>query len=193
MSKRSARPSPALVISIIALFVALGGTVYAAGKINGKAIKVKSLPGNRLKDDAVTGAQVKESTLGKVPNATHADSADNALTANTVGGHGASCPGGTAIFDGNCWEVAVSAKTSAPAAAEACTTRGGSLPTALQLRSFVKQSGLPIGTTNEWSSDIADVAALDEYTVVIVSSEAKLNLTASTDPHQYRCVIPLVR
>ena len=48
MSKRFSRPSPALVISIIALFVALGGTVYAASKINGKTIKVKSLPGNRL-------------------------------------------------------------------------------------------------------------------------------------------------
>ena len=32
------KPSPALVISIIALFVALGGTSYAAVKLNGKNI-----------------------------------------------------------------------------------------------------------------------------------------------------------
>ena len=30
------RPSPALVISLIALFVALSGTVYAAAKIDGR-------------------------------------------------------------------------------------------------------------------------------------------------------------
>ena len=44
-------PTPALAVSVLALFVALGGTVYAAkkAKIDGKAVKAKSLPGNRIK------------------------------------------------------------------------------------------------------------------------------------------------
>ena len=41
------RPSPALVVACLALFVALGGTVLAATKIDGRTIQVKSLPGNR--------------------------------------------------------------------------------------------------------------------------------------------------
>ncbi len=94
-------PSPALVLATIALFVALGGTVYAAGKINGKAIKVKSLPGNRLKPHSVpvnrlksgalgslssstaqiTGAEINELSLGQVPEAAYAETAGNAQSA----------------------------------------------------------------------------------------------------------------
>jgi hypothetical protein len=104
MGRGSQRLSPALFVSLIALFAALGGTVYAAGKINGKTIKVKSLPGNRLRLDSVPGnrlkpgaiaanrlqpnsiggAQIDEATLGQVPSAVHADSATSATDALTA-------------------------------------------------------------------------------------------------------------
>lgn len=97
-------PSPALAVSVLALFIALGGTVYAAKKarINGKAVKVKSLPGNRLKlrsipanrlkpgvlktagldqKALITGAEIDELSLGQVPNAAHAETADSAKSA----------------------------------------------------------------------------------------------------------------
>lgn len=57
------------VIAVLALFLALGGSVYAAsnkanrGKINGSKIKPKSIPGNRIKARSLTGAQVKARTL----------------------------------------------------------------------------------------------------------------------------------
>lgn len=51
------------VIAVIALFVALGGSVYAAGKINGKQIKKNSIPGNRLKPASITGKQIKANSL----------------------------------------------------------------------------------------------------------------------------------
>lgn len=63
------------VVALIALFVSLGGGVYAATKINGKKIKKESIAGDKLKPDAVTGRQVDESSLGKVPSAQSADSA----------------------------------------------------------------------------------------------------------------------
>jgi hypothetical protein len=107
MGRGLRRPSPALFVSLFALFAALGGSVYAAGKagkINGKSIKVKSLPGNRLKlgsvpgnrlkQGAISGAslapgsiggkQIDEATLGPVPNAVHAESADSAIDAETA-------------------------------------------------------------------------------------------------------------
>jgi hypothetical protein len=97
-------PSPGFAIAALALFVALGGTVYAAQKarISGRAIKVKSLPGNRLKPGTVaidrlspaalsalrsqqsgpvTGAEIDELSLGQVPEAAHAATADTALSA----------------------------------------------------------------------------------------------------------------
>ena len=96
------RHSPALVVAVIALFVALGGSVYAAkkAKLDGRAIRGKSIPGNRLKPHSIaanrlmpgvlggsaasgplTGADINELTLGQVPSATHADSADTAQSA----------------------------------------------------------------------------------------------------------------
>jgi hypothetical protein len=69
------------VLSLIALFVALGGTVYAAGAVNGKLIRKGSIPGNRLRADGVTGAQVNEASLGAVPRAQSADQANEAARA----------------------------------------------------------------------------------------------------------------
>jgi hypothetical protein len=54
------------VMSTVAVFLALGGVGYAANKINGGTIKVASIPGNRLKNDSVTGKQVNESSLGGI-------------------------------------------------------------------------------------------------------------------------------
>jgi hypothetical protein len=54
------------VIAVIALFLALGGSVYAAsnkGKISGARIKPKSLPGNRVKPRSLTGTQIKPGSL----------------------------------------------------------------------------------------------------------------------------------
>jgi hypothetical protein len=98
-------PSPAFAVALLALFAALGGTVYAAthGRISGRAIRVKSIPGNRLKPGSVaanrlsagalamlrgaqaagpiTGAEIDELSLGQVPEAGHAESADSAQKA----------------------------------------------------------------------------------------------------------------
>lgn len=73
------RPSPTLLIAILALVVALCGATtagYAAGKANGNSlIKKSSLSGNRLKPDSVSGKQVAEGTLRTVPRAALADKA----------------------------------------------------------------------------------------------------------------------
>ncbi len=57
------RPSHATLVAYLALFIALGGSVYAASKISGRTIKPHSLPGNRLKANSVTGRQINESSL----------------------------------------------------------------------------------------------------------------------------------
>lgn len=63
MSRGICRQVPALVVASVALVAALGGTVYAAGKINGHAIKVKSLPGNRLAIGSVPANRLKPGTI----------------------------------------------------------------------------------------------------------------------------------
>ncbi len=51
------RPSAALVVAFIALFVAAGGSVYAATKISGTQIKKNSIPTNRIKGSFNSGLQ----------------------------------------------------------------------------------------------------------------------------------------
>ena len=51
------------VVAFIALFVALGGSVYAAGKISGTQIKSGSVPGNRIKSKSLTAKQIKPGSL----------------------------------------------------------------------------------------------------------------------------------
>jgi hypothetical protein len=54
------------VVAVMALFVALGGSVYAASnkaKIDGGKIRLKSIPGNRIKASSLTGVQLKARTL----------------------------------------------------------------------------------------------------------------------------------
>jgi hypothetical protein len=82
----SIKPSPAMVVAILALFVALGGTAVAKfGPFKGdKIIKVRSLSGNRLKKGTVTGQQIKVSSLPKVPSATNADNAGHASSADNA-------------------------------------------------------------------------------------------------------------
>lgn len=72
------------LISMLALFVALGGTVYAATAINGRSIKKGSIPANRLRADSISGAQINEEALGKVPSARSADLAETANRATTA-------------------------------------------------------------------------------------------------------------
>ena len=104
MNRGLGRQTPALVIAVIALFVALGGSVYAATKIRGTTIKTNSMPGNRviagslpadrlpegsvpgdrLLPGSVTGVEVDASSLDQVPSAAHAETADTAAKATSA-------------------------------------------------------------------------------------------------------------
>src|ERR1700742_2683163 len=60
---RLGRPSPAMVVAIIALCVALGGGAYAATKIPKKSVGTKQLKGSavtegKLADNAVTAKKI---------------------------------------------------------------------------------------------------------------------------------------
>src|SRR5580698_8757264 len=92
-------------IALAALFVALGGTGYAAVTINGASIKNGSITAKKLKKHTLTGTQINVKKLGTVPaakkassatTATRATSATTATTAATatnaaeLGGHPAS-------------------------------------------------------------------------------------------------------
>jgi hypothetical protein len=103
---KSRRPSPAMVVAVIALVAALAGTAYAAQSINGGAIKKQTIGGGKLKHKTLTGYQINTNKLGVVPaakratdtywavvsnpsgpaNATLARASDSGITATETGG-----------------------------------------------------------------------------------------------------------
>jgi hypothetical protein len=58
------RPSPATLIALLALFVALGGPAQARTLFTGKDIKAATLTGKHLKSSTLTGKHVKNRSLG---------------------------------------------------------------------------------------------------------------------------------
>jgi len=113
------------VVACLALFIALGGSVYAAGKISGKQIKRNSLPGNRIKPktipsnrikpksitgrqvkaDSLTGTQINEKTLAGVSaaalNGIHYQATTTSLPPfGRSGSATANCPPGSYVTGG---------------------------------------------------------------------------------------------
>jgi hypothetical protein len=222
--RRPSVPSPALLIACLALFVALGGTVLAATKIDGRTIRVKSLPGNRLTIGSLPGNRLRQGTipgsrlvpgsvkakqidlgsLGPVPSATHADSAntarraqtataaEHAADATTINGHGVGCLAGTREFAGACWDVSPSAATvTALEAVAACAAGGGELPNSLALIAFVRQPDGHPTAGREWTNDVK-FDTPDLWDVLALEGGAVLQLGDPDAHYHYRCVTPLV-
>ena len=106
------RPSPAMVVACIALFVALGGVSYgvATGFIDSREIQDNTIRTRDLRNNDIRGVDIRNSTirgadvalntlggvdilerkLGKVPSAATADTATAAGDASTLGGIGPS-------------------------------------------------------------------------------------------------------
>jgi hypothetical protein len=75
-------PSPAMVVALVALFMALGGSAYALvvtgasirnGTVTGADIKNRSLSGSDIALNRIGGGAIKESSLGTVPSAAISD------------------------------------------------------------------------------------------------------------------------
>jgi len=150
---RSRRPSPAMVVAVIALIAALTGTAYAAQRINGGAIVKQSIGGGKLKKKTLTGFQINTNKLGTVPFAkvaTHTfwavvhnpASPGNAALARASGAGITATEGGGAVsvtFPVNvtgCADVAArnNAGTATPQAGYAQTNTSPSNPNAIEVR-----------------------------------------------------------
>src|SRR5882757_6791340 len=68
MGKRSLRPSPAMVVAVLALCLAVGGTAFAAVKLGKNAVKTKNIKNgavteSKIGGNAVTGGKIADSAV----------------------------------------------------------------------------------------------------------------------------------
>src|SRR3954452_1021530 len=87
-NQRIRRPSPALVIAVIALICALTGTAWAAlGKnsVGSKQLKKNSVTTAKIKKEAVAAGKIKKATItGKQINLAKLGTVPSAQLANTI-------------------------------------------------------------------------------------------------------------
>jgi hypothetical protein len=87
------------VMATVAVFIALGGSAYAATQLKKSSVGTKqiknnavtaakikngAITGSKVQSGSLTGTQINASTLGTVPAATQASSATTATTANAL-------------------------------------------------------------------------------------------------------------
>lgn len=196
----------------------INGKTIKVKSLPGNRLAMASVPGNRLKPGAIRGSQlapgsitgvhINTSPLGPVPWAIQAEQAQsakdaetaqnavnavNAQNAKTVNGYGADCKSGTQFFAGACWQSDASGSAlTATAAAAACGTQGGELPSAISLVAFSQEPGVILAEGDEWTSDIASFTSLNSYSLATVSVSGEVGTAVSTATKKFRCVIPLV-
>jgi len=195
------------VVATIALFGVLTGGAYAAlrvppNSVGSRQLKAKSVTqgkiangavtGGKIEAESITGANIKMSALGTVPSAANAT---NAANANTVGGHAASCPQGTTLIRGLCFETSSTEAPNLKAASEGCAVKGGYLPTPMELYSTKGTLflGDGVGTEKRFTDDVYSKVGEGKYSTIVIDGAGALEEQEITQPARYNCVFPLVR
>jgi hypothetical protein len=209
MDSRIGRPSPALIIAIVALIVSLSGSAVAAKKVldknsvGTKQIKNGAVTTGKIANNAVTGAKVALNTLtgddinigslGVVPSATNATNAGNATTVGSES-HGATCPASTTLIRGTCYDVSLNPQVpGVKAAATQCAAKGGYLPTPMELYSIRTVINLGEGTPPEFAVSDDYYADNFAYKTIVVDGGGKMQELPVESPTQYICAYKLVR
>ena len=186
------RLSYANVMSTMAVFVALGGSSYAAVTINGSSIRNRSIPGAKLRHDTLTGRQIKESKLARVPHARNADKLGG-LTAVDLK---IKCPTDTFPSADVCVEKTPRAATSYSSAVLQCAdigtpaSPGRRLPTHGELRAALAAVQLAPGgelTSNVYPSG-TDLGRLNDVYVTDQVGGVAVTPDTGAGAKAYRCV-----
>jgi hypothetical protein len=156
------------------------------GKIANNAVT-----GAKVASQTLTSADINVSQLGTVPNASSTQSAQNS---NTVGGHGADCPGGSTLIRGVCYDLALNPVVAGvKAAANACAGKGGYLPTPMQLYSVRTVINLGTGTAPDYAVSDQYYADNFAYTTIVVDGSGKMETIGVETNTKYICAYGLVR
>jgi hypothetical protein len=189
--------SYANVMSTVAVFVALGGSSYAALTISGKNVKNGSLTGKDIKPNSLASRQIKERKLGTVPRAANAAKVGG-MTADRLL---ITCPPGTLPVAAACVETQARPVASYGGATTQCSGTdnapaarvvGRRLPTYDELRAALNFQEIALGSGGEFTSQVSSSGS--QLNVLLVTDEAGSVTTVPNDgnfPRAYRCAADL--
>jgi hypothetical protein len=169
------RPTPALVLAVLALLVALGGTSYAAGLARG------SVTSTHLANGTIRSIDVRDGSL------TGADLKSRSIPASKLS---RTCPRGAVRALGGCVALKPQKAATHQQALARCGALGGRVPTVADLRYLRTVPGL------QWAGgDLADYEHANATTVsgnvhqpVAVDAQFNNYGDASTFPAHFHCI-----
>jgi hypothetical protein len=174
------------------VFIALGGSSYAALTISGSSIKNRSIAGKKLKRNALTGREIRESRLARVPRAKNAARLGGLTAADLK----VKCPSGTFPIADVCVESTPRRAASYEVAVIECADTGRPagpgrrLPTHGELRAAL--SGVQLAPGGELTSEVypssASPGALDVLYVTDQVGSAALTPNTGAGGKAFRCV-----
>jgi hypothetical protein len=181
------------VMATLAVFIALGGSSYAALNLTGRDIKDGSLTHRELKRNTLGGTKIRESRLGKVRRARNADR----LNGLSAGRFLLRCPHDTVPVSDACVET--TARTAAPytVAAVACeevnrrTTPGRRLPSHDELMTAIGDYGIALAAGGELTRNVypsSDPGRVDVLVVTDAGGSVGLTSNTAAGAKAFRCV-----
>jgi hypothetical protein len=189
------------VMSTVAVFVALGGSSYAAlqigsadianNSVRGVDVRDRSLGERDLKRNSLGARSIRESRLGRVPRAKDADRLSGMTAADLV----VACPSGTFPIADVCVETTPRAPASYGTAIVECATAGvpagpgRRVPTYGELRAAL--SAVPLAAGGELTSDVYPSTTPGELDVLFVTDQGgSVAITPNTGAggKAFRCV-----
>lgn len=186
------------VMASIAVFVALGGTGYAAlrvgssdivdNSVRGKDIRNRTLSSRDVRRDGLGGASIKETRLARVPRARRAD---------FLGGLSASelrlrCPEQTKFISGVCIERQARAPVAYGIASVQCESAQRRLPLHHELMAIVGDDDIVLADGGELTAHVYPSAAspgrVDALTVVSPTGAVSTTPDTGAGAKAFRCV-----
>ncbi|HET7668195.1 MAG TPA: hypothetical protein VFK56_19445 [Mycobacterium sp.] len=145
------------IMATIAVFIALGGTTYAAATLTGRDIKDGSLTGKDLKRNSLTGKQIAEAKLtNPVPRARNAAR----LAGKPASSYLVRCPDSTMPLANICIESQPRAASTYSSAVGECDrldrpqTPGRRLPTHSELMAALTYEPIALAPGGELTSNV---------------------------------------
>jgi hypothetical protein len=180
------------VMATAAVFIALGGSSYAALTVTGADVRNGSLSYRDLKKNTLGGTRIKESRLGKVPRARNADRLNGLSAARLL----VRCPDATVPVYDVCVETSARAPLPYGTAAVACegvdrqATPGRRLPSHDELLTAIGEPGITLAAGGELTRNVYPNANGRVDVLYVTDDVGSVAVTSDTaaGAKAFRCV-----